>query len=187
MRQVQPSIETDNGVGRCRVWSAEHTSRTCAAAAAEVAFAPSAGDRRRRRSSHGRRFGRHRGHRIGFGDHQVVAGVDFEQQAGVGGPQPLIPMPHLRDRGAVDAGAMDGPERWRTSGETGKGARSPPSTTAATAALRRRLLRSDAGNGELSAEFRQPFDLLKEVNLGPDAKNPAEGPDFSQNQRWLRG
>lgn len=35
---------------------------------------------------------------------------------------PVIPMPHLRDRGAVDAGAMDGPERWRRSGESGKDA-----------------------------------------------------------------
>jgi hypothetical protein len=26
---------------------------------------------------------------------------------------------------------------------------------------------------------------LKETNRGPDTKNPAEGPDFSQNQRWL--
>jgi DNA invertase Pin-like site-specific DNA recombinase len=42
-------------------------------------------------------------------------------------------------------------------------------------------------NGELSVDFRQPFDLLRETNLSPDTKNPAEGPDFSQNQRWLRG
>lgn len=42
-------------------------------------------------------------------------------------------------------------------------------------------------NGELLTEFRQPFDLLKETNLGPDTKNPAEGPDSSQNRRWLRG
>ncbi len=42
-------------------------------------------------------------------------------------------------------------------------------------------------NSELSTEFRQPFDLLKETNLSPDTKNPAKRPDFSQNQRWLRG
>ena len=35
---------------------------------------------------------------------------------------PVIPMPHLRDRGAVDAGATGGPERWRRSGESGKDA-----------------------------------------------------------------
>jgi hypothetical protein len=29
------------------------------------------------------------------------------------------------------------------------------------------------------------FDLLRETNVGPDTKNPAEGPDFAQNQRWL--
>ncbi len=76
----------------------------------------------------------------------------------------------------------------------GRSARSPAFEGVINAAkgekrtlLNRVLSNCSWANGELSTEFRQPFDLLKETNLGPDTKNPAKRPDFSQNQRWLRG